>query len=146
MARKKTLEEQRAGNRERQRRWRKAHRWLGEQRRLALYGKSEAQKKLACEDPVTHNETPKPANVPGELHYGLVEGYDRMEPNWRGGHGGFKNMGQEDELGVGGADAGGRVTEEEVERTRAALGRLEELKARQAEGRLNAGVEVELEV
>lgn len=57
MAAKKSVEELRAGNRERQARWRKAHRWLGEERRLALYGQSQAQKKLATASPVTHNVT-----------------------------------------------------------------------------------------
>jgi hypothetical protein len=63
MARKKTLEELRATNRVRQKRWREAHRWLAEQRRLSLYGKSEAQKKLAAAVPVTHNAGPEARNA-----------------------------------------------------------------------------------
>lgn len=38
----KTKEERLAANRERQRRWRAEHRWLGEQRRLKTYGMSKA--------------------------------------------------------------------------------------------------------
>jgi hypothetical protein len=39
----KTAEEMRATNAARQKRWRGKHKWLAEQRRLALYGKSKAQ-------------------------------------------------------------------------------------------------------
>jgi hypothetical protein len=46
--RKKTLEEKRATNAARQRRWRKNNAWLAEQRRLAVYGKSKAQKAMAA--------------------------------------------------------------------------------------------------
>jgi hypothetical protein len=52
----KTLKELRAANAERQRRWRKRHRWLAEQRRLAQYGKSEEDKRREREEAhVTNN-------------------------------------------------------------------------------------------
>lgn len=38
-------EARREGNRRRQARWRKKNAWLGEQRRLATYGKSDAHKR-----------------------------------------------------------------------------------------------------
>jgi hypothetical protein len=101
-----------------------------------------------------------------ETQRGLIEGVDtveerlqtgwsdgqarceRMEPKNRGGHGGFKGMGQSDEPRVGRAD-GERPSqrtahEEEIDR------RLKELQGRQAAGKLNAlggpGVEIEVEV
>jgi hypothetical protein len=40
----KSVEELRAANRERQARWRGKHKWLAQQRKLAIYGKAEAQK------------------------------------------------------------------------------------------------------
>ena len=49
----KTKEEIRAGNRERQRRWRAEHSWLGEQRRLKTYGMSEAHREEGFD---TNNE------------------------------------------------------------------------------------------
>lgn len=57
--RKKTVEELRAGNARRQREWRAKHKWLAEQRRLALYGKSKADKVVGLDGPMTEEEERK---------------------------------------------------------------------------------------
>ena len=75
MARKKTLEELRATNRQRQKRWREAHKWLNRERRKTCYGQSQGQQKSTSTDPVTNNvneqgyvydEDPTDARLPHE--------------------------------------------------------------------------------
>lgn len=69
-------EEKRAHNRERQRRWRREHKWLGEQRRLATYGMSEAQRKAGfTEEGVTTIEVWIPES--GKLERVKVDGRTR---------------------------------------------------------------------
>jgi hypothetical protein len=145
--RKKTLEELRASNRARQSRWRRKHKWLGEQRRLSVYGQSEAQKKLAPEEVVTNNGIKpvyegKGGNVTNngmELKYesfgaGVDEPYE--ERTYQGG-------GKAPLPGVVRAASAGL---EETRHERETAQRLQTLVARQAQGRLNSGVEVELEL
>jgi hypothetical protein len=70
----KSEEELRAKNRERQRRWREKHKWLGEQRRLRNYGSSKAQLE------VTHNAIPIWVDDPesGERMKVWVDGRTRI--------------------------------------------------------------------
>lgn len=65
--RKKSEEELRAANAARQKRWRLKHAWLAKQRKLAVYGKSEEDKRLGIAGPMTEEEG---------LRYEALEGVD----------------------------------------------------------------------
>jgi hypothetical protein len=85
----------------------------------------------------------------GETHLGDIEGvdvaYGQMGSDRRGGHGRTNTgMGQADELRVARADKGGSGEEGETANEAGTYAKLAELKARQARGGLNAGVEVDL--
>jgi hypothetical protein len=116
--RRKSLEELRAANRVRQKRWREKNRRTHRERVLELYGRAKAQgffrdgvtpeevARLArameagrvgsgVTDNVTDNVT-----LREEQHYGPVVGWDEMEPEQEGGHGGGRGWAG-DKAGIG---------------------------------------------
>jgi hypothetical protein len=144
--RKKTVEELRAKNRERQARWRERHLAFAKlkERNAARIrrGTMEPLGPATPNLPLTSNvsapnsgiSAPNVTLKAGELHYGLVEGWDRMEPNSGGGRRGVAVA----------LDVPRGKLEEETENERATYAKLAQLQARQAAGGLDAGVEVEL--
>jgi hypothetical protein len=159
MARKKTLEELRAGARVRSQRWRDKNRATHRERVLELYGRAKAQgffvgsvrpEELIRLDQAMKKGGTMDQSVTDNVIYGPIAGYDEpMEPRERGGRGGiFKGVGQADERGVGPKDGRGPV--QETANEEATYRRLGELRERQARGGLNAlagpGVEVDVDV
>jgi hypothetical protein len=157
MARKKTLEELRAGARARSKRWRDKNKATHRERVLELYGRAKAQgffvggvrpEELVRLDQAMKKGGRMDQPVTDNVIYGPVAGYDEpMEPRERGGRGAiFKGMGQAGEPGVGAK--GGRGPEaKETPNERSTYARLEELRARQGRGELGGsrrGVAVEI--
>jgi hypothetical protein len=82
----KTLEELRATNRERQRRWREAHKGYARLRERNVKREKRANNVIPPMSLTKGVDVPNVIPHYGEIHYGLVEGYDLMGPEERGGH------------------------------------------------------------
>ena len=157
---KMSKEELVVANRERVARWREKNGWVGKQRAREA-SKRWYARKLAKEGRVVRGRAGRPrigepgnfSDIPktepkglefrhmGETHIeGFGPGID--QPYEERAYAGWEQV---SERRVMGAVEEGSADAEEVERTRATLTRLEQLRARQARGGLNAGVEVELE-
>jgi hypothetical protein len=152
----RTLEEVRAANAERQKRWREANRWLARERVQERYGRAQWQKEWAARMEERVKELERRVgggagcainNEFQETRIEPIEGFDTPSAEYRVREEARRkraSMGQADERGVDKEDGGrpGYQGAGETENERATYRKLEALKAKRARG----GVKVELEI